>query len=85
MIMMDNGEVESESLNDDEMPPLEDLPMKDGDVEQCEYISHTRCLVQGKVCSMILDGESCTNVASTILVEKINLQTAKHPRPYKLL
>ncbi|RDX79057.1 hypothetical protein CR513_40568, partial [Mucuna pruriens] len=33
---------------------------------------------------MILDGGSCTNVASTILVEKINLQTAKHPRPYKL-
>ncbi|RDY07594.1 hypothetical protein CR513_08270, partial [Mucuna pruriens] len=27
---------------------------------------------------------SCTNVANTILVEKINLQIAKHPRPYKL-
>ncbi|RDX74614.1 hypothetical protein CR513_45619, partial [Mucuna pruriens] len=33
---------------------------------------------------MILDGGSCINVASTILVEKINLQTTKHPRPYKL-
>ncbi|RDY02025.1 hypothetical protein CR513_14573, partial [Mucuna pruriens] len=59
-------------------------PKEDGDVEPREHISHTRCLDQGKVCSMILDGGSCTNVASTILVEKINLQTAKHPRPYKL-
>ncbi|RDX64025.1 hypothetical protein CR513_57468, partial [Mucuna pruriens] len=41
-------------------------------------------LILGKVCNMILDGGDCTNVANTILVEKINLQTAKHPRPCKL-
>ncbi|RDX58429.1 Retrovirus-related Pol polyprotein from transposon 17.6, partial [Mucuna pruriens] len=98
MIMMDNEEIESKSSSDDEIPPLEDcsdvevvepvdgvvLPKEDGDVEQREHIFHTRCPVQGKVCNMILDGWSCTNVASTILVEKINLQTTKHPRPYKL-
>ncbi|RDX97027.1 hypothetical protein CR513_20245, partial [Mucuna pruriens] len=107
MIMMDNGEVASESSSDDEMPPLEDCsdmevvepvdgvildtrhalsiqPKEDDDVEPREHISHTRCLVQGKVYSMILDGGSCTNVASVILVEKINLRIAKHPRPYKL-
>ena len=33
---------------------------------------------------MIIDGGSCTNVASTILVEKLNLATLKHPKPYKL-
>ncbi len=33
---------------------------------------------------MIIDGGSCTNVASTVLVEKLNLPTIKHPRPYKL-
>ncbi|RDX78986.1 hypothetical protein CR513_40647, partial [Mucuna pruriens] len=107
VIMMDNGEAESESSSDDEMPPLEDCsdmevvepidvvvldtrralsiqPKEDGNVEPREHISHTRCLVQGKVCNMILDGGSCTNVASTILVEKIYLQTAKHPKSYKL-
>ncbi|RDX94971.1 hypothetical protein CR513_22565, partial [Mucuna pruriens] len=42
VIMLDNGEIESESSSDDEMPPLEDC------------------------------------------MEKINLQTAKHTRPYKL-
>ena len=33
---------------------------------------------------MIIDGGSCTNVASTTLVEKLNLPTLKQPRPYKL-
>ena len=33
---------------------------------------------------MIIDGGSCTNVASTILVEKLNLLTLKHSRPYNL-
>ena len=33
---------------------------------------------------MIIDGGSCTNVASTIMVEKLGLPMAKHPRPYKL-
>ncbi|RDX68846.1 hypothetical protein CR513_52120, partial [Mucuna pruriens] len=57
---------------------------EDGDVEPRKHISHTRCLVLGQMCSMILDGGSCTNVASTLLVQKINLQTPKHPRTCKL-
>ncbi|RDX87214.1 hypothetical protein CR513_31345, partial [Mucuna pruriens] len=59
-------------------------PKEDGDMEQHEHNFHTRCHINDKVCSMIIDSGSCTNVASTILVEKINLQIAKHPRPYKL-
>jgi hypothetical protein len=52
--------------------------------QQRENIFHTRCHVNNKVCSMIIDGGSCTNVASTILVEKLSLPTLKHSRPYKL-
>jgi hypothetical protein len=52
--------------------------------QQRENIFHTRCHVNNKVYSMIIDGESCTNVASTILVEKLNLPTLKYSRPYKL-
>ncbi|KAG8497231.1 hypothetical protein CXB51_008425 [Gossypium anomalum] len=52
--------------------------------QQRENIFHTRCLVQGKVCSLIVDGGSCTNVASTLMVEKLGLATTKHPCPYKL-
>ena len=52
--------------------------------QQRENIFHTRCHINNKVCSMIIDRGSCTNVASTILVEKLNLPTLKHLRPYKL-
>jgi hypothetical protein len=52
--------------------------------QQRENIFHTRCHVNNKVCSMIIDEGSCTNVTSTILVEKLNLPTLKHSRQYKL-
>ena len=52
--------------------------------QQRENIFHTRCLVKDKLCSLIIDSWSCTNVASTILVEKLGLPTLKHPHPYKL-
>lgn len=34
---------------------------------------------------MIIDGGSCTNVASTRTVEKLGLKTRPRPHPYKLL
>ena len=37
-----------------------------------------------KVCSVIIDGGSCTNVDSTKLVEKLGLPTLKHPYPHRL-
>ncbi|KAL1190113.1 hypothetical protein V5N11_015534 [Cardamine amara subsp. amara] len=49
-----------------------------------ENIFQTRCTVQGRVCSLIIDSGSCTNVASSTLVEKLNLPTTKHKQPYKL-
>ncbi|KAJ9556733.1 hypothetical protein OSB04_011347 [Centaurea solstitialis] len=54
------------------------------DDAQRENIFHTRCYVQGKVCSVIIDGGSCTNVASASMVEKLGLPTMKHQKPYKL-
>ena len=40
--------------------------------------------MKDKVCSVIVDGGNCTNVASTSMVAKLRLTTLKHPRPYKL-
>ena len=54
------------------------------DEVQRENIFHTRCKVQDKVYCMIIDWSSFTNVASTMLVEKLHLYTMKHPRPYTL-
>jgi sulfate adenylyltransferase subunit 1 (EFTu-like GTPase family) len=33
---------------------------------------------------MIIDNESCTNVANTTLVRKLNLNTIKHENPNRL-
>ena len=57
---------------------------KEGEDMQCDNIFHTRCHIENKVCSVVNDGGSCTNVASTLVVEKLSLPTLKHPRKYKL-
>ena len=58
------------------MQPLNDT--------QIENIFHTKCTINGKIFSLIIDGGSCTNVASSRLVSKLNLDTQPHPRPYRL-
>ncbi|XP_057501092.1 uncharacterized protein LOC130785067 isoform X6 [Actinidia eriantha] len=60
------------------------LQMKNEDEVQRENIFYTRCYVKDKVCSVIIDGGSCTNVASTTMVDKLGLPTILHPKPYKL-
>ena len=55
---------------------------KDKDETQRESIFHTRCMVMEKICSLIIDGGSCTNVASQRLIEKLALKNSPHPRPY---
>ena len=54
------------------------------DDTQRENICHTHCLINTKLCSLIIDGGSCTNVASTRVVEKLSLPTISHIKPYKL-
>jgi len=58
--------------------------VKEGEESQRENIFHTRCLINGHTCSLIIDGGSCTNVASSRLVQKLSLDTTPHPKPYKL-
>ena len=52
--------------------------------EQRTNLFHSKCLVNDKVCMLIIDGRSCTNLASTYLVDKLNLKSTPHPQPYKL-
>ena len=51
---------------------------------QREIFFHTRCLINKKTCSLIIDGGSCVNVASTKVVDKLGLDTIPHAKPYKL-
>ncbi|KAL6346188.1 hypothetical protein AAG906_027932 [Vitis piasezkii] len=75
MIARVAGDVEIESEeDDDQMPSLEDAcddnvehalsaQVKEDDMEQQrENIFHTRCHINNKECSMIIDGRSCTNL-----------------------
>nr|GEW10681.1 hypothetical protein [Tanacetum cinerariifolium] len=49
---------------------------------QRESLFHTRCTITQRVCTLIIDGGSCTNVASQTLVDKLNLHTEPYPSPY---
>ncbi|XP_033139498.1 uncharacterized protein LOC117131495, partial [Brassica rapa] len=60
------------------------LQNKTEEQEQRENLFYTRCMVQGKVCSLIIDGGSCVNVASETMVKKLGLKAQKHPKPYRL-
>ncbi|XP_062100496.1 uncharacterized protein LOC133806405 [Humulus lupulus] len=60
------------------------VQIKEEESNQRENLFHTWCFVNNKVCSVIIDGGNCTNVASTYLVEKLALTTLKHPHPYRL-
>ena len=95
MLTKDDGEVESESDQSEskEMPPLVNCSdeeihiqlMGEDDVDQQrENTFHNCCHIQNKVCSIIIDGGSCANVASDTLLKKLNLSCVKHPRPYRL-
>jgi len=52
--------------------------------EQRENNFHTRCQIRDKVCGMIINNGSCTNVVSTTLMEKLGLTTVPHPKLYSL-
>lgn len=99
MIMLENGEIETEGEDADSMPSLEDASdieyaaegetlvimrslnanakEEEGDKVQRENIFHTRCHVKDRVCSLIIDGGSCVNVASKLLVDKLGFRTIK--------
>ncbi|GJX64115.1 hypothetical protein Tco_0298458, partial [Tanacetum coccineum] len=47
-------------------------------------IFHTTCTSLGKVCNVIIDGGSCENVISSIMVDKLFLEYEEHSKPYKL-
>jgi len=52
--------------------------------KQRENIFHSRCTIKGKVCSLIIESGSYTNVASSIMVGKLNLQATTHSHPYNI-
>jgi tRNA G10 N-methylase Trm11 len=62
---------------------LGNLVKEEKHANQRENIFHTGCLVQGNICSLIIDAESFTNAASNRLVSKLNLEAKHHSKQYK--
>jgi len=58
--------------------------LKGHENEQRENIFHSRCTIRRKVCSLIIDSGSYTNMASPYVVKKPNLQATTHPHPYHI-
>ncbi|XP_074298803.1 uncharacterized protein LOC141629745 [Silene latifolia] len=89
---LNEGEEEDELVEDYEGPiydtnrVLRTLQVKNipTDSEQRNQLFHTKCRVNDKWCSLIIDGGSCTNVAYSEMVSKLGLVTTKHPHPYAL-
>jgi hypothetical protein len=51
---------------------------------QRHNLFQSRCKVQGQVCRFIIDGGSCNNIISAMLVEKLGLLPCRHPHPYHM-
>ena len=47
-------------------------------------IFHTTYNIGGGICSLVIDGESCENMVSEEVVDKLGLKTKVDPYPYKL-
>ncbi|KAI3709992.1 hypothetical protein L2E82_39765 [Cichorium intybus] len=47
-------------------------------------IFQSTCTILGKVCRLVIDSGSCENIVSEEAVQKLNIRTERHPKPYKL-
>ncbi|GKG04388.1 hypothetical protein Tco_0314775 [Tanacetum coccineum] len=59
-------------------------PRASDDKWLCNNLFHSTCTIGGKVCTFIIDTESCENVISEVAVSKLSLSTEPHPKPYRL-
>jgi hypothetical protein len=51
---------------------------------QRNSLFRTTCKTKDRVCKVIIDSGSTDNLVSTKMVEKLELETTAHPKPYKV-
>jgi hypothetical protein len=56
--------------------------MERADQNQGHTLFRTKCVIKERSYRMIIDGGSCSNLASAEMVEKLSLATKQHPQPY---
>ncbi|KAG7961926.1 hypothetical protein I3843_09G040300 [Carya illinoinensis] len=60
------------------------LTPKHEDHTQRHVIFKTHCIINHKVCNLIIDSKSCENIVPRAPVSTLQLNTEKHPKPYKI-
>ena len=84
------GDVEEEFITEDNGPSLMVqricfTPWKaEGDDGQRHNLFHSTCTIGGKVCKLVIDGGNYENVVADEAVQKLALDTEKHPTSYRL-
>ena len=80
--------VDDEQLKKDLNPSCElnqimgDLSKEE--LDQSVNLFHARFKMIDRVCSLVIDGRSSTNMVSCSMVDRMKLPTQTHPKPYKL-
>lgn len=59
-------------------------PQTSNDSWLCSNLFRTTCTIQGKVCKLIIDSGSSSNLITQEAVRKLGFKTTPHPSPYKL-
>lgn len=59
-------------------------PHSDTQKPQRNNFFHSKCTINGEVCSFIIDSGSSENIISSEAVKKLSLAEEPHPSPYKL-
>nr|GEZ15287.1 putative reverse transcriptase domain-containing protein [Tanacetum cinerariifolium] len=59
-------------------------PKADGDNWLRHNIFQSTCTISGKVCTFVCDSGSCDNLIAAEAVQKLELKTKDHLKPYKL-
>jgi hypothetical protein len=80
--------VEAEGVEDGTSLMLRKVLLKpEAEVEnpvQRNDLFMTICKTKDKVCKVIIDSGSTDNLVSTEMVDKLELETTAHPKPYKV-
>jgi hypothetical protein len=81
-------DVEVEEAEDGASLMLRKILLKlEADIEkpvQRNNLFRTTCNTKDKLCKVIIDSGSIDNLVATEMVEKLELKTTAHPRPYKV-
>ncbi|XP_021309129.1 uncharacterized protein LOC110432673 [Sorghum bicolor] len=90
IIALADGSYDSQSEEEDESSPylvvrrVLSTQFVAAEQGQRHNLFQSRCKVKGQVCRFIIDGGSCNNIVSVLLVEKLGLPTRRHPHPYHM-